>query len=172
MEGIRCFVAMWLGDDESSRNEMNQLYDLVIQPALAASGIEAYRVDRDPSTDKIDDRIREQLNVCHMVLVELTHNPETGIRGSVLYEAGYAHGSEKPTIWMCREDLASSTPFDVRQFKQVRWNLRNLKAAANELTEVAAARADEVPSRIDEDHIPNVPAETVSPVDPRRGTRR
>ena len=166
VERIQCFVAMWLGDDESSRNEMNQLYDFVIQPALAASGIDAYRVDRDPSTDKIDDRIREKLDACDMVLVDLTHNPETGIRGSVIYEAGYAHGSEKPTIWMCREDLASNTPFDIRQFRQVRWNLRKLKAAADELTEIAAARAEEVSSRIDEDYIPNIAAKEVSAADP------
>ena len=29
-----CFVAMWFGSDKASEDEMNQLYEIVIKPAI------------------------------------------------------------------------------------------------------------------------------------------
>ena len=138
----QCFAAMWFGSDEDSVNEMNQLFDIVIKPAMEHYGLKPYRVDRDPAADKIDETILAEIDKSDMMVVDLTHDPKTGLRGSVIFEAGYAFHAI-PVIWMCREDLADQIPFDMRQFKQIRWKLRKLLDAKQELKDVIAARIRE-----------------------------
>ncbi len=138
----QCFAAMWFGSDEDSTNEMNQLFDIVIKPALEHHGLKPYRVDHDPAVDKIDETILAEIDKSDMMVVDLTHDRKTGLRGSVIFEAGYAY-YKKPVIWMCREDLVGQIPFDIRQFKQIRWNLRKLLDTQQELKDVIAARIRE-----------------------------
>lgn len=135
----RCFVAMWFAADEDSKNEMNQLYDVVIAPAIDKHSLQPYRVDRDPGADKIDETILVEIDKSDLMVVDLTHDPKTGLRGSVIFEAGYAYKT-KPVIWMCREDLVKHIPFDIRQLKQIRWNVRKLLVAKEELVDVISAR--------------------------------
>lgn len=35
----QCFAAMWFGADEDSVDEMNQLFDMVIKPAIEHHGL-------------------------------------------------------------------------------------------------------------------------------------
>ena len=135
----QCFAAMWFGSDEDSKNEMNQLFDVVIKPALESHRLKHYRVDRDPAVDKIDETILVEIDKSDLMVVDLTHDPKTGLRGSVIFEAGYAYRT-KPVIWMCREDLADYIPFNIRQFKKIRWNVRKLLVAKEELEGVITAR--------------------------------
>ena len=135
-----CFVAMWFGSNKDSRDEMDQLYDLVIEPAIEHHNFKPYHVGRDAVADKLDETILNAIERATFVIVDLTHDPATGLRGSVLFEAGYAYRL-KPVIWMCREELAeSSTPFDIRQFKQIRWSRNRLQAAKRELVNVIEGR--------------------------------
>ena len=138
----QCFAAMWFGSDEDSANEMNQLFDVVIKPAMEHHGLKPYRVDRDPAVDKIDETVLVEIDKSDLMVVDLTHDPNTGLRGSVIFEAGYAY-YKKPVIWMCREDLVDQIPFDIRQFKQIRWNSNKLLDAQQELKDVIAARIRE-----------------------------
>ena len=121
---------------------MNQLYDVVVKPAVEQHNLNSYRVDQDPGADKLDETILNEIDKSDLVIVDLTHDPETGLRGSVIFEAGYAY-REKPVIWMCREDVASNTPFDIRQFKQIRWNSNKLLDAKRILIEVIRTRFQE-----------------------------
>ena len=130
---------MWFGSDTDSVAEMDQLYDLVIKPAIEKHGIAPYHVGKDRGADKLDDAIMEAIYRSVLVLVDLTHDPESGFRGSVVFEAGYAY-SRKPVIWMCRDDLADSTPFDIRQFRQIRWNQNRLVEAREQLAGVLEER--------------------------------
>lgn len=134
-----CFVAMWFGSDDNSKAEMDQLYELVIEPAIVRQGLKPYQVGRDLGVDKLDDAILEAIDAAALVVVDLTHDPATGLRGSVIFEAGYAY-KNKPVIWMCRDDLADSTPFDIRQFRQIRWNRNKLQDAQRELQKVIGER--------------------------------
>ena len=118
---------------------MNQLYDIVIKSALEQHNMNSYRVDQDPGADKLDEVILNEIDKSDLVVVDLTHDPETGMRGSVIFEAGYAY-REKPVIWMCREDVAGNTPFDIRQFKQIRWSSNKLLHAKRLLIEVIRTR--------------------------------
>ena len=138
----QCFTAMWFGSDVDSENEMNQLFDMVIEPAIERHDLKPYRVDRDPTVDKIDETILVEIDKSDLMIVDMTHDPETGLRGSVIFEAGYAYQT-KPVIWMCREDLVNQIPFDLRQFKQIRWNARKLLDANRELVDVIGARLGE-----------------------------
>ena len=133
---------MWFGSDEDSKAEMDQLYTLVIKPAIENCNLRAYQIGRDLSADKLDDEILSSIDRSIMVIVDLTHDPTTGLRGSVIFEAGYAY-HRKPVIWMCRDDLADSTPFDVRQFRQLRWNRNRLSQATVELSKVITKRIEE-----------------------------
>ena len=85
----QCFVAMWFGSDADSQDEMTQLFDVVIKPAIEAHDLKAYRVDRDPAADKLDDTILNEIDKSDLVVVDLTHDRATGLRGSVIFEAGY-----------------------------------------------------------------------------------
>lgn len=150
-----CFVAMWFGSDSDSKAEMDQLYDWIIKPAIEQQGLLPYHVGRDLGADKLDDAILEAIDRAVLVVVDLTHDPKTGLRGSVVFEAGYAYKT-KPIIWMCRDDLAGSTPFDIRQFRQIRWNGNRLTEAKEQLADVIrerigerrASRADHEMSRL------------------------
>lgn len=135
----QCFVAMWFGSNKESSDEMNQLYDIVIKPAIEQHNLNSYRVDQDPGADKLDEKIFNEIDKSDLVVVDLTHDPEMGLRGSVIFEAGYAY-REKPVIWMCRKDVASNTPFDIRQFKQIRWNSNKLLDAKKTLIDVIRTR--------------------------------
>jgi len=138
-----CFVAMWFGSNSVSRDEMNQLYDVVIEPAIKHHNFKPYHVGRDAAADRLIEAILNAIDRATFVIVDLTHEPATGLRGSVLFEAGYAYRM-KPVIWMCRDDLAEkSTPFDLRQFRQIRWNPNRLQAAKSELIDVIARRISE-----------------------------
>ena len=138
----QCFTAMWFGSNVDSENEMNQLFDVVIKPAIEHHNLKPYRVDRDPAVDKIDESILVEIDRSDLMIVDLTHDPKTGLRGSVIFEAGYAFQT-KPVIWMCREDLVNQIPFDIRQFKQIRWNGRKLLDANRQLVDVIGARFGE-----------------------------
>ncbi len=135
-----CFVAMWFGSNRDSEDGMNQLYEFVIKPAIEHHNFKPYHVGRDAAADKLDVTILNAIDRANFVIVDLTHDPATGLRGSVLFEAGYAYRM-KPVIWMCRDDLAEkSTPFDIRQFKQIRWNSNRLNEAKGELVNVIESR--------------------------------
>ena len=135
----QCFVAMWFGSNKESFDEMNQLYDIVIKPAVEQHNLNSYRVDQDPGVDKLDETILNEIDKSDLVIADLTHDPETGLRGSVIFEAGYAY-REKPVIWMCRKDVANNTPFDIRQFKQIRWSSNKLLDAKQILIDVIRTR--------------------------------
>ena len=138
----QCFVAMWFGYEGDSKDEMNQLFDVVIKPAIEHHDMKAYRVDRDPTADKLDETILNEIDRSDLVVIDLTHDRKTGMRGSVIFEAGYAYRM-KPVIWMCREDVADNTPFDIRQFKQIRWSSNKLLDANRALVDVIGVRFNE-----------------------------
>ena len=129
----QCFVAMWFGtDDDDSHNEMNQFYEIVIKPAVEECRLKPYRVDHDPGAVRLDETILNQIDKSDLVIADLTHDPKSGLRGSVIFEAGYAY-REKPVIWMCREDVSANTPFDILPLKQIRWKSNKLREAKNSL---------------------------------------
>jgi hypothetical protein len=110
VESRRAFVAM------SFKPQMTALFDEAILPALAACGYEAFRVDREPHNDKIDDRIIAAIRRSGIVVADFTYQP-----GGVYYEAGFGQGLGLPVVWTCRRDQVKKLHFDTRQFNHIVW---------------------------------------------------
>lgn len=106
----RAFVAMWF--DPS----MLPAYTDGIQPALAAAGFEAVRIDSIEHVGKIDDRILSEIRRTGLLVADFT-----GQRAGVYFEAGFALGLGIPVVWTCREDAMSEAHFDTRQYNHLVW---------------------------------------------------
>lgn len=114
VDPARCFVAMWFGTG------MNQVYERGIAPAVCDAGYEPHIINRDPTVDKVDDAIVAAIRKAKFVVADCTHGDD-GVRGSVYYEIGFAHGLGKEVIFTCRNDLIDGIHFDIRQHFQIGW---------------------------------------------------
>lgn len=114
-DSSQAFVAMWFHDS------MEALYADGIRPAVEDAGYEALRVDLSPTLHRIDDQIIAEIRRSRFLIADFTHD-ERGARGSVYYEAGFAHGLGIPVIFTCREDLLDDLHFDTRQYPHIGWS--------------------------------------------------
>ena len=126
----RAFVAMWF--DES----MEGAYEDAIKPAIKSAGYKPVRVDREEFAGRIDDKIINEIRRSRFVVADFTHG-EDGMRGSVYYEAGFAHGMGLDVICTERESSGESktetVAFDLRQYNRIIWkDEEDLKARLEE----------------------------------------
>ncbi len=110
----QAFVAMWF--DES----MKAVYEKGIEPAIREVGYEPLRIDRKEHINKIDDEIIAEIRRSRFLVADFTQG-ESGARGGVYYEAGFAHGLNIPVIFTCREDAIGKVHFDTRQYNHITW---------------------------------------------------
>ena len=129
----RAFVAMWLD------SSMNDLWEKGIKPGIRDAGYDPNRIDKMESIDKIDDAIIAEIRRSRFIVVDFTHG-DKGARGSVYYEAGFAHGMDIPVIFLCRNDMIDEIHFDTRQHKHIVWE----KEKPSELREKLANRISAV----------------------------
>ncbi len=108
------FVAMWF--DES----MNDAYENGVRLGIKDAGYEAVRIDRQEQNNRIDDEIIAEIRRSRFVVADFTQG-DSGSRGGVNYEAGFAHGLDFPVIFSCREDCLKKVHFDTRQYKHIVW---------------------------------------------------
>lgn len=117
------FIAMQFGDPE-----LDQWFEEVIQPRLAAAGFPVRRITDKPRAGIIDNLIRADLQDAAFVLVELSHN-----NSGAYWEAGYAEGLSKPVIYMCEksqfDDPKTKPHFDVNHCQCVIWESQDPDAA-------------------------------------------
>ena len=116
------FVAMWFD------SSMNNVYEKGIRPAIEEAGYEPVRIDNVEHTDRIEDAIiaeirRSRFVVCDFTcgMAERKQGKAAIPRGSVYYEAGYAHGLGIPVIWTCHQDLLEYVHFDVSHYNFITW---------------------------------------------------
>ena len=110
----RAFVAMWFDDT------MSEAWEQGIAPAVRDTGYEPVRIDRKEHVNKIDDEIVAEIRRARFVVADFTHG-DTGVRGGVYYEAGFAHGLGIPVIFSCRKDKLDEVHFDTRQYNHIVW---------------------------------------------------
>lgn len=110
----QAFVAMWFDDS------MTDAYEQGIAPAVRDAGYEPLRIDGKEHNNKIDDEIIAEIRRSRFVVADFTQG-ETGARGGVYYEAGFAHGHNIPVIFCCREDVLGKVHFDTRQYNHITW---------------------------------------------------
>jgi hypothetical protein len=118
----QAFVAMWFSD------EMNNVFENGIVPALESVGYKAFRIDKKEHANKIDDEIIAEIRRSRFLVADFTCgtvNGESGSigvpRGGVYYEAGFAQGLGMPVIWTVRQDQIGLVHFDTRQFNHIAW---------------------------------------------------
>ena len=112
---IQGFVAMWFDDS------MRDVYENAIAPAIRDSGYDPVRIDGREHNNKIDDEIISEIRRSRFVVSDFTQG-ESGARGGVYYEAGFAHGLGLPVIFTCRSDVMDKIHFDTRQYNHIVWS--------------------------------------------------
>jgi nucleoside 2-deoxyribosyltransferase len=113
----QAFVAMSFSD------EMREAFDKGIEPAVRNAGYEPLRIDRKETDARIDDEIVAEIRRSAFVVADFT-----GHRAGVYYEAGFAHGLNKRTIFTCQNSELTDLHFDVRQYNTIDWtDAKNLQ---------------------------------------------
>ena len=110
----RAFIAMWFDDS------MSEAWDQGIAPAVRDTGYDPVRIDRKEHVNKIDDEIVAEIRRARFVVADFTQG-DTGARGGVYYEAGFAQGLGIPVIFSCRKDRLEEVHFDTRQYNHIVW---------------------------------------------------
>ncbi len=109
----RCFVIMPFHDD------FHPVYELAIEKALAAYGLQPLRTDKHILNGNIVEAIRDGLKNSYFAIADIT-----GERPNVMYELGIAHAHRRPVI-LLRKGLSeggfSSVPFDLRTESLIRY---------------------------------------------------
>ena len=108
------FVAMWF--DES----MIEAYEKGIKTGIEDAGYQPLRIDKKDHANKIDDEIIAEIRRSRFVVADFTHG-DTGPRGGVYYEAGFAHGLNIPVFFTCHIDARDKIHFDTRQYNHIFW---------------------------------------------------
>ena len=111
----QCFVAMWFDDS------MNPAYEEGIKKAVEECGYKPLRIDLKKDVNKIDDEIIAEIRRSRFVVADFTHDKETGDRGGVYYEAGFAYGLGLEVIYSCQKGLEGELHFDTRQYYHILW---------------------------------------------------
>ena len=110
----QAFVAMWF--DVS----MDKVWEEGLHPAIRDTGYEPIRIDQKEHLNKIDDEIIAEIRRSRFLVADFTQG-ETGPRGGVYYEAGFAHGLNIKVIFTCRKDALEKVHFDTRQYPHIVW---------------------------------------------------
>ncbi len=104
---------------------MNDVYEKGIEPAIKEAGYEPMRIDRKQHNNKIDDQIIDEIKYSRFLVADVTQD-ESGARGGVYYEAGFAHGLKDcgrkiEVIFTCRKDVIDEVHFNIRQYNHIIW---------------------------------------------------
>ena len=107
----KCFVIQpFDGGDFDSR------YEDIFVPAIKDTGLEPYRVDRDPKVSIPIEDIESGIRGSRLCLGDITmDNP------NVWFELGFAIASSKEVVLVCSEERKSKFPFDVQHRTIIRY---------------------------------------------------
>lgn len=105
------FVAMWFN------SEMAKAYTEGIAPAVSRAGYMVQRVDDEPHTEYIMEKMLGMIRVAPFVVADFT-----GHRNGVYYEAGFARGLGRQVFACCRADEFDKAHFDTKQLNHLLWN--------------------------------------------------
>ncbi len=115
VDSSQAFVAMWF------HATTTEAYEKGIEPAIEDAGYNALRIDQKEHFNKIDDEIIAEIRRSRFLVADFTHGDD-GARGSVYFEAGFAHGLGIPVIYTCRRDMVNDVHFDTRQYPHITWD--------------------------------------------------
>ena len=118
-----CLVISPIGQQGSDiRKQADDVFELLIAPALRPFGFDVIRSDRIAGIEKISDQIINYIQTAELCIADLTgHNP------NVFYELGRRHETAKPCIQIIK--LGGAIPFDVADMRTVEYDLDDVRAA-------------------------------------------
>ena len=91
-------------------------YEDVYRPGIEAAGLEAYRVDQDPTVSIPIDDVEERIRGAAAVLADITtDNP------NVWFELGYAVACHREVVLVCSKERPTPFPFDVQHRSIIRY---------------------------------------------------
>lgn len=115
VDSSQCFVAMWFDDS------MIEARNKGIIPAIEDAGYKPMIIDQKPDLiGKIEDEIIAEIRRSKFVVADFTHG-ENGVRGSVYYEAGFAHALGLKVIFTRRKSKEGVVHFDTDHFYRIEW---------------------------------------------------
>ncbi len=91
-------------------------YDDVFAPAITASGLQPYRVDRDPAVNIPILDIERGIDSAEVCLADITTN-----NPNVWFELGFAIARKKEVILVCSSERQTPFPFDVQHRSVIRY---------------------------------------------------
>jgi DNA-binding MarR family transcriptional regulator len=90
-------------------SKFDKRYEEIFKPAIIAAGLEAYRVDKDPSVSIPITELEQGIKDSQLCLAEITEdNP------NVWFELGYAIACNKEVVLVCSKERTTKFPFDVQ----------------------------------------------------------
>lgn len=114
IDSSQAFIAMWFDDSMAGACEDG------LEAGIEAAGYKPFRINLKEHINKIDDEIIAEVRRSRFLVADFTHGP-TGARGSVYYEAGFAHGLGLPVIFTCRQDCLGKLHFDTSHYNHIVW---------------------------------------------------
>lgn len=101
----KCFVIQ-----PFDSGKYDKRFEDVYSPAIAATSLEPYRVDRDSGVDVPIDAIEEGIRTAVICLADITtDNP------NVWYELGFAFAANRPVVMVCSDERRDKRyPFDIQ----------------------------------------------------------
>ena len=133
-DSAQAFVAMWF--DPS----MDEVDEKAIKPAIEEAGYDAFIINRHDFTGKIDDEIIAQIRQSRFMVADFTHAADGTVRGSVYYEAGFAHGLNIPVIFTAQE--GAELHFDTAHYNHIMWTPDDLPTLRKRLYDRILAVAE------------------------------
>ncbi len=122
MKRKTCFVISPIGDKDSEiRKLANDLFDLIIEPALEKFDFEIIRADKITSSSEITVDIINHVQNTDLCIVDLT-----GRNPNVMYECGRRHETGKPFIMVAQE--GEKLPFDINTRRTFFYNTKDGRA--------------------------------------------
>ena len=136
----------------------------IYKPTLADAGLEAYRVDEDPSVQVPIDAIHDGINKATICLADITTD-----NSNVWYELGYAFAANCPVIMICSNERQGKFPFDIHHRSIIRYTSdspSDFEELKNKISEKARALLTKSasPIRVAETE-PTTPIEELSQIE-------
>ena len=127
--------------------KFDKRFDDVFAPAVAAAGLVAYRVDRDPDVAVPIETIERGIRDAAACLVDVTvDNP------NVWFELGYAIAAKKDICLVCSKERNGAFPFDIQHRRIITYSPdspRDFSALGEAITERLTAILKQQEARAD-----------------------
>jgi nucleoside 2-deoxyribosyltransferase len=98
------------------KGPFDKRYDDTIAPAIKASGLQAYRVDRDDGVVIPFETLHEQIRSATMCLAGISSQDP-----NVMYELGFAIACDKNIVLICSTQQTQRFPFDIQHRRIVQY---------------------------------------------------